>query len=327
MSNPFIANQEGYFQLSYHLPQNEAEYFGQAWIEAGALSVSFEDRDDYEGRTPQSARFGEPLPDGKMAVPEGEAALWIDTVVHILLPKTADCQQMALSVIARGAGERALLLAQKDIGAKDWLAHSRESFAPIVLDKLAVIAHWHRAPMDKTIINMDPGMAFGSGSHATTRMMLEWLERQEPLTMKGKRLFDYGCGSGILAIAAMKLFAEQGLQVFACDIDPTAENITTTNAIANATPINIVAEKDRLTLLPVDIVLANILLTPLLSLEQTFHALLQSGGALMMTGILAEQVEALRAHYTEGENAKHWQHFSVAHESEGWVLVRVLAVK
>jgi ribosomal protein L11 methyltransferase len=191
---------------------------------------------------------------------------------------------------------------------ENWVALTQAQFDPIrISGRLWIVPSWHAAP-DPTAINLllDPGMAFGTGSHPTTRLCLEWLERTQP---EGKTLLDYGCGSGILAIAAAKLGATT---VAGVDIDPQA----VTAAQANAEKNGVVARFDVSTASldkEYDLVIANILANPLRVLAPALCGHVRPGGRLALSGILAEQAAELIDLYAP------WIPLAVADTQEGWV--------
>ena len=160
------------------------------------------------------------------------------------------------------------------------------------------------------MVEMDPGLAFGTGTHATTGFCLEWLDEHPPA---GKQVLDYGCGSGILAIAACKLGADR---VYAVDIDPQALQATRDNAVRNGVQDRLeVLHPDELIALPVDVVMANILANPLIELAGPLAERVRHGGQLIMTGILGEQGAAVMAAYQD------WFDFRAPVTRDEWVLL------
>jgi ribosomal protein L11 methyltransferase len=165
-------------------------------------------------------------------------------------------------------------------------------------------------PADGVVIRLDPGLAFGTGTHATTALCLDWLDG---LDLEGKSVLDYGCGSGILAIAALKLGAEHALAV---DHDPQALEATRANAIKNQVDARLqTALPDALPATRADILVANILAEPLMSLAPTLAELLRSGGRLALSGILAEQQEAVAARY------RPYAELQPVRRREEWILI------
>jgi ribosomal protein L11 methyltransferase len=183
-------------------------------------------------------------------------------------------------------------------------------FRPVhVSPRVWVVPTWHTAP-DAAAINLiiDPGLAFGTGTHPTTRLCLEWLDHN---LRGGERVLDYGCGSGILAIAAMKLGAQRACGI---DIDPQAVQAAQQNAQQNSVEITwATAEQDVAG--PAQIVVANILANPLTVLAPLLARLTRSGGQIALSGILVEQADAVLEAYAEDFTMKR------AATDEGWVLL------
>jgi ribosomal protein L11 methyltransferase len=191
---------------------------------------------------------------------------------------------------------------------EDWVAKSREQFAPIrVSARLWVVPTWHAAP-DPAAINllMDPGLAFGTGSHPTTRLCLQWLERA---IAGGETVLDYGCGSGILAIAAMKLGARRAIGV---DIDTEAVSVARDNARRNGVVCRFLVSRAPLAL-TANVVVANILANPLKLLAPVLASSCARGGRLALSGILPAQAAEIMEHYSP------WIAFDPVAEVEGWV--------
>jgi ribosomal protein L11 methyltransferase len=191
---------------------------------------------------------------------------------------------------------------------EDWVAKSREQFAPIrVSARLWVVPTWHAAP-DPAAINllMDPGLAFGTGSHPTTRLCLQWLERA---IAGGETVLDYGCGSGILAIAAMKLGARRAIGV---DIDTEAVSVARDNARRNGVVCRFLVSREPLAI-TANVVVANILANPLKLLAPVLASSCARGGRLALSGILPAQAAEIMEHYSP------WIAFDPVAEVEGWV--------
>ena len=191
----------------------------------------------------------------------------------------------------------------------DWVRRSQSQFAPIALERLWIGATWHEAPADaRLVVRIDPGLAFGTGSHPTTKLMLRFLER----TLRGgERVLDYGCGSGVLAIAAAKLGASQ---IAAVDIDPQAVSVTDENSRANHANVSAYLPEalpsDRY-----DVIVANILAQPLIDLAAVLCAHAEQGTRLALAGILDSQAaEVAKAYAVRFE-------MNVAARDEGWALL------
>ena len=192
----------------------------------------------------------------------------------------------------------------------DWVRRSQSQFGPVrVSDALWIVPSWHTPPAGAaTVVRLDPGLAFGTGGHVSTRLVLQHLEKD---LRRGERVLDYGCGSGILAIVAAKLGAAE---VAAVDIDPQALATAATNASANGVSLRIAAPES----LPAgtyDVVLANILAGPLIALEPLLAARTRPGGRIALSGILDAQVREVVAAY-----ARDFAIAALAKE-EGWALV------
>lgn len=275
--------------------KDEADTITEELEAYGALSVTLVDKEDEP--------ILEPAP--------GETPLWKYSIAEALFA----------SAIEAKAATDALLLAYpnlshqlKPVPKQDWeracLLHVKpQQFGK----KLWVCPTWETPPEpDATNLLLDPGLAFGTGTHPTTALCLRWLDGAE---LHNKTLIDYGCGSGILALAALRLGAAH---VDAVDLDDQALIATKSNAEKNQIPsTSITCRKPEALNTPVDILLANILLTPLLSLKTRFQALLKPGGTLVLSGVLATQVETLLATYT----APDWIHKATQIEEEWACLI------
>jgi ribosomal protein L11 methyltransferase len=193
---------------------------------------------------------------------------------------------------------------------EDWVRRSQAQFGPIrVSEKIWIVPSWHEPPDPHAIVvRLDPGLAFGTGSHASTRLVLQSLEK---CLKRGDRVLDYGCGSGILAIVAAKLGAGE---IAAVDIDPQALVTTTENAHINGVSLR-VALPGELPAGSYDMVLANILAGPLIALEAQLAACTRAGGRILLSGILQSQAaEVAEAYMRDFET-------SVSAAEEGWALV------
>jgi ribosomal protein L11 methyltransferase len=251
--------------------------------ELGALSVTLTDAGD------------EP----QLETAPGEERIWSETVVTGLF--AGDTEKTALEKAIRDAIERLGIratLALEPLEDQDWERAWMENFHPMRFgERLWILPHDRQLPddaVDPVVVFLDPGLAFGSGTHPTTALCLRWLDSQD---LAGKSLVDFGCGSGILAIAALKLGAASALGI---DHDPQALMASAQNAKDNGVA-------DRLTLAgsntPVgeqaDIVIANILASILIELAQEIGSLVRPGGQLALSGILAEQAGAVMEAFTD----------------------------
>jgi len=214
-----------------------------------------------------------------------------------------------VAAAARAAGIAAPKYATHELADQDWVRASQAQFAPLEVGRrLWVGAHWHRPPPGRLAVRLDPGLAFGTGSHPTTRLALQFLEAR---LRGGERVLDYGCGSGILAIAAARLGAAR---VDATDIDPQAVEVAAQNAAANAVAVRAVAP-EALPPAEYDCVIANILAQPLIVLAPLLAARTMRGGRLALSGILETQAREVAAAYAP------WMELATAATEEGWALL------
>lgn len=275
-----------------------AEPFCDALLAAGALSASIEDAD--AGTADEQPQFGEP---GSLTTPGWEHS----RVVALFEPETDIAAALTAAADEIGlAGAPTFTV--ESLQEQNWVQLTQAQFSPIrISDRLWIVPSWHDAP-DPDAVNLvlDPGMAFGTGSHPTTRLCLEWLERT---VTPGCTVLDYGCGSGILAIAAARLGAGT---VAGVDIDPQAILAARDNAERNA-----VSGRFEDSAEPVageyDLVVANILSNPLRVLAPAICAHVRPGGHLALSGILAEQADEIIGIY-----GRHLP-LAVADTREGWV--------
>ena len=276
----------------------DADALSDALLEAGALSAGIEDAD--AGTPAETPQFGEP---GCLSTPG-----WKRSSVIALLPAGAKVTEI-IAAAAQAIGlDCPPVFSVQEIAEQNWVQLTQAQFDPIrISERLWIVPSWHAAP-DPAALNLvlDPGMAFGTGSHPTTRLCLEWLERS---VRSGCSLLDYGCGSGILAIAAAKLGAQDVLGV---DIDEQAVDAAKNNAQNNHVGVRFhhSAQKIDGTF---DVVVANILANPLKALAPAICAHVRPGGCLALSGILAEQSDELIEIYAP------YLALSVADSREGWV--------
>lgn len=288
----------GWQNVSFLTDASHAEPLCDALLEAGALSACIEDAD--AGTPDEQPQFGEP---GSVNSPG-----WMRSKILALFEPDADVANM-LSVAANQVGlSKVPSFSIEEIEEQNWVQLTQSQFDPIrVSERLWIVPSWHEIP-DPDAINLilDPGMAFGTGSHPTTRLCLEWLERTVSAQCS---VLDYGCGSGILAIAAARLGAGQ---VAGVDIDPQAVEAAYANAERNG-----VSALFADSTLPVageyDLVVANILSNPLRVLAPAICAHVRSGGQLALSGILREQADEIIGIYAT------WLPLSVADTREDWV--------
>lgn len=296
--------------LTLEIDDAHAEALSDALLEAGALAVSLEDAE--AGSATERPRYAEP--DWESA-----ATAWRRTRVHVLLEPDADCAGVVEAAARAGGLAAAPPFSSARVDDQDWVRATQAQFAPIAVgERLWIVPSWHEPPVpDALVVRVDPGLAFGTGSHPTTRLVLAWLERTIP-TLRGgppralsPRVLDYGCGSGILAITAAKLGAAA---VDAVDLDPRAVETTADNARRNGVDVRALTA-EALPPGKYDLVVANILANPLIALESVLAARVRAGGALALSGILVPQAEDVQAVYAA--------HFDLAPsaEEQGWVLL------
>lgn len=275
-----------------------ADALSDALAGAGAISVSVEDAEaGTEFETPQ---FGEPG--------GPETPLWRLSRVVALFEPEADIDERIADAVREAGIVEAPQVELTDVAEQDWVRLTQSQFDPIrINDRLWIVPSWHAAP-DPAAINLelDPGLAFGTGSHPTTRLCLEWLCTK---VSRGGTLLDYGCGSGILALAAAKLGA---VDVLGVDIDERALEAAADNAARNGVNLRLAHSRQPLAE-RFDLVVANILTNPLCVLAPLIADRVKPGGLLALSGILATQADQVIAAY-----APHIA-LSVGAELDGWV--------
>ena len=279
-----------------------ADALSDALLAAGAISVSVEDA--LAGTDLETPQFGEP----DSASNEPATPLWNESrVVALFDPATDLIGRVALATVAAGIDELPEIKLE-DVAEQDWVRVTQSQFDPIrVNDRLWIVPSWHAAP-DPEAINLvlDPGLAFGTGSHPTTFLCLQWLTE----TLRGgETLLDYGCGSGILAIAAAKLGAASVLGV---DIDDNALIAARDNAANNSVMLGLRHSREELEE-RFDIVVANILTNPLCVLAPLLAGHIAPGGRIALSGVLAPQAERVIATYAPLIALR------VGAERDGWV--------
>ncbi|ARS47550.1 ribosomal protein L11 methyltransferase [Ectopseudomonas mendocina] len=269
-----------WLQVRLAITPEQAETFEDALLEVGAVSVTFMDAED------------QPIFEPDL----GTTPLWSHT--HLLALFEADTDETALiahlQLLCGGTLPEHHVERIED---QDWERSWMDNFQPMRFgQRLWIVPSWHAAPEpDAVNLLLDPGLAFGTGTHPTTALCLEWLDGQN---LDGCRVLDFGCGSGILAIAALLLGAPQAVGT---DIDPQALEASRDNANRNGIdparfPVYLPADLPQQ---PAEVVVANILAGPLVSLAPQITALVQEGGRLALSGILAEQAEEVRAAYAD----------------------------
>jgi len=281
--------------LVLEVKAEEVDPLCDALLDAGALSVSYEDA--RAGTAAEAPHF-----DGS-----GESVSWPRVKLTALCKVQPEPEQLLLHA-CNLAGVAVPLHELRSVPDEDWVAKSREQFGPIrVSAHLWIVPTW-RAPPEPEAINLvlDPGLAFGTGSHPSTRLCLQWLERS---IAGGETVLDYGCGSGILAIAALKLGA---LRAVGVDIDPDAVTAARANARRNGVAGEFFEGRAPLTF-TADVVIANILANPLKVLAPMLASRCRHGGQIALSGILSDQASDVQSCYSP------WIAFAPSAEAEGWV--------
>jgi ribosomal protein L11 methyltransferase len=278
---------------------NVAAALSEALEAEGALATEISDADEGTGR--EQAVFGEPGAD---------AAPWPNARVSALFPLDADLAG-ALERALQASGGPGFSAASVDrLEDADWVQLTQRQFDPIRAgDRLWIVPTWHTPPEPGAVnVVLDPGAAFGTGSHPTTRLVLAWLERH---VRPGDAILDYGCGSGILGIAALMLGAARATGV---DVDPLALEAARYNSRRNR--VNLDA-RDASSALPsdADITVANILANPLRMLAPLLATHTRTGGLVALSGILEEQSHGVIDAYAP------WMSLTIADAEAGWVLL------
>jgi ribosomal protein L11 methyltransferase len=266
--------------LTLEVDGASAEALSEALLESGAQSVSLEALQPLRWRL--------------------DALVATDTDADALVAGAARLASLA----------RPPSFSRRTVEDADWVRRSQAQFAPIPVGERLLISPTWCEPRDaqRALVRLDPGLAFGTGSHPSTRLVLNFLEQR---VRGGESVLDYGCGSGILAIAAAKLGASR---VDAVDLDPEAVQAAAANIDANVVPVR-VAAPDELAPALYDMVVANILAQPLILLAPLLAARTRRGGAIALSGILAAQAAEVVAVYSPFFDA------AVAGSEEGWALV------
>ncbi len=283
--------------LKVRTDEHQAERLSDALLELGALSAGIEDAD--AGTEREQAVFGEPG--------EPPPGVWPHSVVSALFPADADIAALMAVLDENLELNLGRAWSVEALEETDWVRLTQSQFDPIPISpRLWIVPSWHTAP-DPAAINLqlDPGLAFGTGGHPTTRLCLQWLDEH---LRGGESVLDYGCGSGILAIAAARLGAGNVLGI---DIDPQAILSSRQNAATNNVAVDFFLPDEAPARLA-DIVIANILTNPLKVLAPLLAGVTRPGGRLVLSGILAHQAEDVLAVY------RAWFDIDLYREDEGW---------
>ncbi|MFM6985962.1 MAG: 50S ribosomal protein L11 methyltransferase [Hydrogenophaga sp.] len=289
-----------FFELVVLLAEAAVEPVSDALDALDALSVSVEDAD---ALTPaEQALFGEP---GMPPPKEG----WNRSRVVALFGTQAAAREAADLLALQDFWGDGQVLGVRAVAEQDWVRLTQSQFDPVeITPTFWIVPSWHEPPAGaQQVLRLDPGLAFGTCTHPTTRMCLRWMARHGA---QGQRVLDYGCGSGILAMGAAKFGAHE---IVAVDIDPAAVESTRLNAENNH--VRLQSGLPDIAQGAFDLVLANILATPLKVLAPLLCAHVRPGGHLVLAGILARQTEELREAYAP------WMTLGVSDEDDGWVLM------
>jgi ribosomal protein L11 methyltransferase len=299
------------FELTLHCPEERVEILSEALVALDALSVSVEDAD---AQTPaEQALFGEP---GMPPPKDG----WQRSVIKALFATQTIAASAASTVALQDFFDNCQSLGIAEVADQDWVRLTQAQFAPVeITPEFWIVPTWHQAPAAaRKVITLDPGLAFGTGTHPTTRMCLRWTARHG---VQGQRVLDYGCGSGILAIGAALYGA---VDIDAVDIDEAAVQSTRDNALANQ--VTLKAGVPDAAQGQYHTVLANILATPLKVLAPLLCSYVQKNvpqgqgtatqtGNLVLAGILERQADELKAAYAP------YATLEVADSEDGWILM------
>lgn len=290
------------FELRLMCPEDRVEPLSDALDALDALSVSVEDADAQTDA--EQALFGEP---GMPAPKDG----WQRSRVLALFADQAQAQSALLLLQAQDFFAGSEVLGVDEVPEQDWVRLTQSQFTPVeITPDFWIVPTWHEPPAQaRVVIRLDPGLAFGTGTHPTTRMCLRWIARHEGSAALS-RVLDYGCGSGILAVGAAKLGAST---IDAVDIDPAAIQSTELNALANQVQLH--AGQPELASGTYQTVLANILATPLKVLAPLLWSRVAEGGHLVLAGILERQTDELKAAYAP------YCALDVADQEDGWILM------
>lgn len=290
-------------ELSLICPEDLVETLSEALEALEALSVSVEDADAQTHA--EQALFGEP----GMPVPR---QAWQRSRILALFATESTADEAAAALVQQEFFVDCQILGCTVVPDQDWVRLTQSQFTPVeITPTFWIVPSWHEVPRQaEKVIRLDPGMAFGTGTHPTTRMCLRWMVRRAEQGGELGRVLDYGCGSGILAIGAAVLGATA---IDAVDVDPAAIESTGLNACANAVQLR--AGMPGLAVGSYQTVLANILATPLKVLAPLLCAHVAAGGSLVLAGILQRQAQELELVYAP------YCRLDVTDYEDGWILM------
>ncbi len=291
-------------EITLRADERSADALSDALIESGALSVSIEDA--YADTADEQPLYGEPGSE-----PAGHSAGWVHSRLRVL----ADADRGDAIVEAASLTTKTALVIEQRVTIEDadWVKVTQSQFTPTrISERLWIVPSWHQPPDEQAVVvRLDPGVAFGTGTHPTTRLCLAWLEQN---VVPGVSALDYGCGSGILAIAAAKLGARS---VVGTDIDPQALDAARANTAANGVAASYTDPRGlSQSATTFDIVLANILSNPLKLLAPALVARVGPAGSLVLSGILQRQADDIVAAYRLADDEMSLQIWGA---EDGWV--------
>ncbi|MBU6459612.1 MAG: 50S ribosomal protein L11 methyltransferase [Proteobacteria bacterium] len=287
----------GYQSVIIRITGEHAEVMSDALLESGALSVEIEDA--HAGTQKDEAIFAEP---GMLF------QIWAASKLNVLFPESADIPAILASVTALLQLPQPLVYEQMYLEEEDWVAKTQALSGPVKIGRIWIVPSWSPLPSSEgPLIHLDPGMAFGSGAHPTTRLCISWIDEH---LVQGESVLDYGCGSGILAIVAARSGAGR---VVGVDVDPMAISASRQNADLNKVKVEFV--RPDASLAPFDLLVANILANPLIQLKSCFTSLVAPSGRIVLSGLLRNQASKLITSYAPEFD------LDIAGEEEGWVLL------
>lgn len=286
--------------LTVDADEADAESLSEFLLELGALSVDVHDAS--AGTVGERPIFGEP--------DEPPPSLWAHNRITALFPIDAPVEEILQQAVKAASLTKIPAYQIANLADNDWVRLTQSQFEPIrISQRLWIVPTWH-TPSDPSAINivLDPGLAFGTGSHPTTQLCLRWLDDN---LQQGENILDYGCGSGILAIAAIKLGASSAVGV---DLDTQAIQASRDNATANQVTARFYLP-DEAPQFQADIVIANILTNPLKLLAPLLASSVRQGGQIALSGILSEQAEEVNEIYSQ------WFDLKPPIVEDGWVCI------
>jgi ribosomal protein L11 methyltransferase len=305
-----------YLELSFELDRLDPDTAEAACFDCGALSVTFSDERELFGRASDPVAAHAATPDAVFEPAPGEVRLWPRTRLRALF-EAREADALLIVSLARALGIQPTLLTARSVGDRAWEREWLQDFKPLRFGHRLWVSPRHDAAAlaadaavgkDAVIVRLDPGLAFGTGTHPSTALCLQWLDAA---ALAGRDIIDFGCGSGVLAIAALKLGAQRA---YAFDIDPQALLATRENAVDNdvAARLELCSSQAQLPR-GSPLLMANILSEVLLALAAELGALVAPGGLVLLAGILLAQEPEVAARYAA------WFDMQRYAARDGWV--------